>query len=232
MFRNFLQCYDQFRISSVGVKITPQYLVDAAQMANYYYRWNRDGDHNIGFYNVAGENGEANATTAKMVKGYSTVYPMYSTNAAGQMQMDYFASSVKNSQSTKQKFINVGATGSSTYMSIRASTATEKSRYANSYDVLNRLRNTLDGTLASAKAFAEIHQYLDEELDFYPTLSIVSDAENINMNFVFQITACVTFRGPGETRVVPAFTTQPVNPDPGDDPGDDRDPEDYVGDFY
>ena len=114
-------------------------------------------------------------------------------------------------------------------MSIRASTATEKSRYANSYDILNRLRNTLDGTEESALAFNEVHRYLDEELDFYPTLSIVSDAPGIEMNFVFQITACVTFRGPGETRVVPGFADQPDNPV---EPVNPVDPQEYVAEIY
>lgn len=117
-------------------------------------------------------------------------------------------------------------------MSIRASTATEKSRYANSYDVLNRLRDPLDATVNSALTFAKIHEYLDEELDFYPTLSIVSDAPDIGMNFIMQITACVTFRGPGETRVVPAFANNPNNPVNPDNPTDPVNPENYVGDYY
>lgn len=71
-----------------------------------------------------------------------------------------FASSVINAQSTKQKFINVGATGSTTYMSIRASTATEKSRYANSYDVLTKLASFSDDNYKTL--LQELNTILDE----------------------------------------------------------------------
>lgn len=120
-----------------------------------------------------------------------------------------FASSVINAQSTKQKFINVGATGSTTYMSIRASTATEKSRYANSYDVLTKLASFSDDNYKTL--LQELNTILDEQLDFYPTLSIVSDARGIGINFIIQISCNVTFRGAGQTRVNPTWIS-PTDP--------------------
>lgn len=69
MFRNFLKCYDQFRISGVSLKITPQYTTSTSEMANYYYRWNRDGDRSSMLNGIVAE-GEPDINNVRAIGAY------------------------------------------------------------------------------------------------------------------------------------------------------------------
>jgi hypothetical protein len=66
-------------------------------MANYYYRWNRDGDHNMALNDLSGDPNMLNAYTNGVINGYTPLFTFRSTNSSGATDMTNFAASVKNS---------------------------------------------------------------------------------------------------------------------------------------